>query len=182
MNTIEITSIQDVQVGDVANLSYQSRSDRQVTGEIVRIDLPVLTLSIDDDVYANVQLDTSQGHWEFVSATREVPEVAWGTAGYATVRGRVKERVMRVAYQGQKGYCEWMTPSLIGDAFRMHTKDDVHSFVPDDIEALRADLDAARTQVSDLTSRNAALEKLVQEQKQGIQARDTWIEDQAADA
>lgn len=38
-----------------------------------------------------------------------------------------------------------------------------------------------RIEVSDLTGRCAALEALVQEQKQGIQARDTWIEEQTAD-
>lgn len=192
MSTIEITRMEDVRVGDDITLT---RDGVTVAGR-VRPEGTAVNRADWHVYFPGVGTLYARDGWTLASATREVPEWEPGMAGTATVGP--KRRQARAYSVGKGALVE-----AVGGGYAVWNADDVHSFVPDDasrwaaqaklvevdldnaraeVERLRADLDVARTQVSDLTGRNAALEALVQEQKQGIQARDTWIEDQTADA
>lgn len=64
------------------------------------------------------------------------PEWKPGTVGTATVRGVEGVTVMRT---DAKGRGPWFTPTYV-DGFGAHPESEVTGFVPDDTEALRADL------------------------------------------
>lgn len=220
MSTIEITRIEDVQVGDLVTLedrrdpsdggTFEPDPEWRLTGHVRAIDVTHTTrdgepygwsVRIGHTPYMVGYLSPGGVMWAYslVSATREVPEWEPGTGGTATVGGDDGDVKLRGMW-AQRGQAPAVFIDLEGDVWGA---DLVRSFVPDnasrwaaqaklvevdldnaraEVERLRADLDVARTQVSDLTGRNAALEALVREQKQGIQARDTWIEEQTADA
>lgn len=181
MRTIKILRFEDVKVGDTVTLRKDS------TGAEARGAVNVLYDAGGDawDVGVSGFGPTFRvpGLWT-LTAHQPAPAPEWepGTVGTATISTCETSGSTTLQHgmwfrRGDDEPLMFMTD--FGSSWASHM---VATFVPDDIEALRADLDVARTQVSDLTGRNAALEALVQEQKRGLQARDTWIEDQTADA
>lgn len=178
MSTIKITSIENVEVGDVVMMKRGDATVKAPVGKNDAVSGPNLFVIYLDGFGTLYGRDG----WTLTYATREVPEWEPGTAGTAVLRdvpypGGKSNRLHVMRTRPHQGSCAWV------DEFGASLLDtNVTDFVPDDIEALRADLDAERAKVSDLTGRNAALEALAQEQKRGLRARDTWIEDQTADA
>lgn len=205
MSTIEITRIEDVQVGDLVTLEDRRTASEdgtfkpdpawRLTGHVREVVDGLVAVNprdgepygwsvrIGQTLYTVGYLSPGGEMWSYslVSATREVPEWEPGTVGTATISTceTSGSTTLQHGIWFRRGDEPLMFMTDFGHFWVSHM---VATFVPDDIEALRADLDAERAKVADLTGRNAALEALVREQKQGIQARDTWIEDQTTDA
>lgn len=180
MRTIKILSIEDVKAGDVVTMKRGDATVKAPVGKNDAVSGPNLFVIYLDGFGTLYGRDG----WMLAHATREVPDWEPGTVYEITTHDGGTMRA-------------WCHRALDPDAWTAEecvtfVNRDGDEFLPGELktatprasvaEALRADLDAARTKVSDLTGRNAALEALVQEQKQGIQARDTWIEEQTADA
>lgn len=103
--------------------------------------------------------------------------------GYLQAAADWRARVKRMDAEVERldAEVERLATLAEGQAVKLQGAETARDVLREEMQAMRADLDASRTQVSDLTGRNSDLEALVQEQKKGIQARDTWIEDQTAD-
>lgn len=133
MTTIEITDIADVQDGDIVTLRWEKEP-----GVTVTLEGPAQDSAVGDYTITSAR---------FVSATREVPEWEPGTVGTATVRGVEGVRVMRLSTN------RWVSPRVpVGDRTGLfnwlHSDRELEHFVPDDAEALRAEVErlrAART-------------------------------------
>lgn len=169
----KIERIEDVRPGDIATMD--ARSGATVTGPVQSAaectpghGLSIAT-SLNTDGSANAGRIFRRPEWEFVSATREVPDVAPGTTGTATVLGTPNVRVMRVQPDDRAVVdLPWVSDYLIGGWFA-HAESSVVDFVPDldraavtaemerleialgkargDAEALRRDVTEARRDV-----------------------------------
>jgi hypothetical protein len=142
MTTKTITNLADVRQGDRAYFIHVDHPTTGLEGDVVSYAA--------GETGANPYLagygEVSPTYWEFASAAREVPE--WknpGTPGTAKVRGVEGVRVMRIL-DGPPGAWGW----AVADG-QLYLDPDVAvtDFVPDDAEALRAEL-ALVTQQRDL--------------------------------
>lgn len=163
MSTIEITRMEDVQVGDLVTLedrrdpsddgTFEPDPEWRLTGHVRAIDVTHTTrdgepygwsVRIGHTPYMVGYLSPGGVMWAYslVSATREMPEWKPGTAGTATVRGIKGVRVMRTSGTGGADRI-WLSASMVSGV-RGHAEGDVTDFVPDDAEALRRSLEVAR--------------------------------------
>lgn len=143
MTTIEITDIADVQDGDIVTLRWEEE--------------PGITVTLEGPAKDSTLGDYTITSARFVSATRQAPEWEPGTAGTATVGP--KRRQTRAYSVGEGALVE-----AVGGGYAVWKADDVHSFVPDDAEALRAEVKRLRAAFDDLTeqwrAKNAECEHL----------------------
>ena len=177
MSTIEITRMEDVQVGDLVTLedrrdpsddgTFEPDPEWRLTGHVRAIDVTHTTrdgepygwsVRIGHTPYTVGYLSPGGVMWAYslMSATREVPEWEPGTSGTATVRGVEGVRVMRLSAN------KWVSPRVptySGTRSWFHTDQNVTDFTPDDAsrwaaqaKLVEADLDNARAVVERLES------------------------------
>jgi hypothetical protein len=137
--TITITDQTEIERGDTVSLILGETS---ATGRALVVDAEtdiegrcVRGVSIPGIGWAYLRPDVivqQEGVWEFVSATREVPEYQPGQVGTATVMGTPGVRVMRVQPDDRATrVIPWMSDHTIGGWFG-HAEEEVTNFIPDE--------------------------------------------------
>lgn len=184
MSTIDPSK---VKAGDTVTLE---RCGVTVTGTVESIgvregETPEFRLAdsraYDTDGYGRWTLTAHQPVPDDAETLRQSLEVAREGRRKEAADWRARVKRMDAEVERLDAEVERLATLAEGQAVKLQGAETARDVLREEMQAMRADLDASRIQVSDLTGRNGALEALVQEQKKGIQARDTWIEDQTAD-